>query len=140
MSQIIATSLRKPKERQRLQSCNASKSTFPFPLAVPPFPSYHSLRRQGRELGGWTPIKNITHPHVTEIAEFAVTEYNKQSKTTLKLLKVVKGETQVVAGVNYRLLLNATDGAATNPYQAVVWEKAWQHYMNLTSFIRLLGE
>ncbi|XWS15478.1 hypothetical protein CRYUN_Cryun34aG0004100 [Craigia yunnanensis] len=91
-------------------------------------------------LGGWTPIENITDPHVTEIAEFAVTEYNKQSKTTLKLLKVVKGETQVVAGLNYKLLLNATDGAATNLYQAVVWEKAWEHYMNLTSFLRLIGE
>ena len=96
-------------------------------------------------LGGWTPIENITERHVTEIAEFAVTEYNKQSKTPLKLLKVVEGEKQVVAGMNYRLLLNATDGAATdgaetNPYQAVVYERSWEHYMNLTSFKRLLLE
>ncbi|XWS19307.1 hypothetical protein CRYUN_Cryun31cG0004300 [Craigia yunnanensis] len=97
-------------------------------------PIIFSDARKDALLGGWTPIENIKDPHVSEIAEFAVAEYNKQSKTSLKLLKVVKGETQVVSGTNYRLVLKATDGAATKAYQAVVWEKTWQNFKNLTSF------
>ncbi|XVF26181.1 hypothetical protein REPUB_Repub13aG0277000 [Reevesia pubescens] len=97
-------------------------------------PIIFSDARKGDLLGGWTPIQNIKDPHVIEIAEFAVAEYNKRSKTSLKLLKVVEGETQVVSGTNYRLVLKATDGTATKAYQAVVWEKAWQNFRNLTSF------
>ena len=48
-------------------------------------------------VGAWQPIKNVTEPHVTEIGEFAVEEYNKESKSQLTFLSVVKGETQVVA-------------------------------------------
>ena len=85
-------------------------------------------------VGGWQPIKNVTEPHVTEIGEFAVEEYNKESKSQLKFLSVVKGETQVVAGTNYRLIVATKDGGLTKNYQAVVWEKTWEHFRNLTSF------
>ncbi|KAM4111860.1 hypothetical protein ACJW30_05G097300 [Castanea mollissima] len=84
--------------------------------------------------GGWQPIKNVTEPHVTEIGEFAVEEYNKESKSQLKFLSVVKGETQVVAGTNYRLIVATKVGGLTKNYQAVVWEKTWEHFRNLTSF------
>ncbi|KAK8517240.1 hypothetical protein V6N13_092523 [Hibiscus sabdariffa] len=84
--------------------------------------------------GGWTPMGNINDPHLMGIAEFAVGEYNKQSKASLKLVKVVKGETQVVSGTNYRLVLNANDGTAEKTYEAVVLEKAWQNFKSLTSF------
>jgi hypothetical protein len=84
--------------------------------------------------GVWEPIKNVNDPHVKEIGEFAVAEYDKSSKADLKFMSVVKGETQVVAGTNYRLVLEAKDGAATKHYEAVVWEKPWQNLRNLTSF------
>ncbi|KAJ4704048.1 Cysteine proteinase inhibitor [Melia azedarach] len=90
--------------------------------------------RTGALLGGWTPIKDLNDPHVKEIGQFAVAEYNKQSKADLKFQSVVKGESQVVAGINYRLILTAIDGTATNKYEAVVWEKSWEHFRNLTSF------
>ena len=94
--------------------------------------------RLGGIVGGWTPIKDIKNdPHVAEIAEYAVTEYDKRSGANLKLVKVVKGETQVVAGINYRLVLKAKDGSKTTDYEAVVWEKAWEHFRNLTSFTPL---
>ncbi|OIW13848.1 hypothetical protein TanjilG_31737 [Lupinus angustifolius] len=80
--------------------------------------------------GGWTPIKNINDPHVKEIADFAVTEHNKQSGEKLKLESVVKGESQVVSGTNYRLVLVAS----SKNYQAVVYEKPWLHFKKLTSF------
>ncbi|KAL5097491.1 hypothetical protein RYX36_001818 [Vicia faba] len=85
--------------------------------------------------GGWTPIKNINDPYVKEIAEFALTEHGKQSGEKLSLVKVVSGESQVVAGTNYRLVLAAKDGsAATKNYEAQVWDKPFAHFRNLTSF------
>ncbi|GAU29860.1 hypothetical protein TSUD_379500 [Trifolium subterraneum] len=85
-------------------------------------------------VGGWTPIRDTKDPHVAEIAEFAVTEYGKQSGAKLILVKVIKGETQVVSGTNYRLVLSAKDKSVAKNYEALVWEKPWLHFRNLTSF------
>ncbi|XP_014508270.1 cysteine proteinase inhibitor 1-like [Vigna radiata var. radiata] len=93
-----------------------------------------AVARKDNLSGGWSPIKNINDPHVKEIADYAVTEYDKRSGHELKLEKVLKGETQVVAGVNYRLILAASDGSSSNNYEAIVWEKTWQHFRNLSSF------
>ncbi|KAK7359870.1 hypothetical protein VNO77_01835 [Canavalia gladiata] len=84
--------------------------------------------------GGWTPIKDLKERRVVEIANYAVTEYDKRSGANLTLVKVVKGETQVVAGTNYRLVLKAKDGSTVLNYEAIVWEKPWVHFRNLTSF------
>ncbi|CAH8388718.1 unnamed protein product [Eruca vesicaria subsp. sativa] len=61
-------------------------------------------------VGGWSPISDVTDPLVVEIGVFAVSEYNKQSKSGLKFVTVVSGESQVVAGTNYRLLLTVDGG------------------------------
>lgn len=63
-----------------------------------------------------------------------MTEYNKQSKNELKFESVEKGETQVVSGINYRLILVVKDGTSTKKFEAVVWEKTWEHFKTLTSF------
>ncbi|XLT89895.1 hypothetical protein HN873_011570 [Arachis hypogaea] len=57
------------------------------------------LSGMAASLGGhWTALKDVNnYPHVTELTEFAVTEYNKQSEKNLKLVKLVKGDMQVVA-------------------------------------------
>ncbi|KAA8520188.1 hypothetical protein F0562_014444 [Nyssa sinensis] len=78
-------------------------------------------------VGGWSPIENPKDPQVREIGEFAVNEHNKQAKTDLKFDSVVRGETQVVAGTNYRLIIAAKEGGVLNNYQAVVWDKPWQN-------------
>ncbi|KAG0455195.1 hypothetical protein HPP92_024154 [Vanilla planifolia] len=86
-------------------------------------------------LGGWKPIKNLTDPYVQEIAHFAVAEHNKDGDPQLKLRRVVSGETQVVAGINYRLVIEAMAvGGSARKYEAVVWDKPWLHFRNLTSF------
>ncbi|KAG5116186.1 hypothetical protein GLYMA_15G115300v4 [Glycine max] len=90
--------------------------------------------RSESALGGWSPIKDVNDSHVAEIANYALSEYDKRSGAKLTLVKVVKGETQVVSGTNYRLVLKAKDGSATASYEAIVWEKPWLHFMNLTSF------
>ena len=116
------------------------KHCFYFLLTLTILPIYASTALGGKRggggvlVGGWQPIKNITEPHVKEIGEYAVEEYNKESKSQLKFVSVVKGETQVVAGTNYRLILATKNGALAKNYQAVVWEKVWEHFRNLTSF------
>ena len=83
--------------------------------------------------GGRTPI-DPTEKHVMEIGQFAVTEYNKRSKSALKFESVEKAWTQVVSGTNYRLILVVKDGPSTKKFEAVVWEKPWEHFKSLTSF------
>ncbi|WCJ34076.1 Cysteine proteinase inhibitor 1 [Euphorbia peplus] len=92
-----------------------------------------SMRGTGSMVGGWTPIKDLSDPNVKEIAQFAVSEYNRRSKGNLKLESVVKGETQVVSGANYKLVL-AVNGGGSKKYEAVVYDKPWAHVRNLTSF------
>ncbi|GMN36563.1 hypothetical protein TIFTF001_006112 [Ficus carica] len=93
-----------------------------------------AANRTGPLIGGWTTIKDLNAPHVKEIANFAVSLHNKQSKASLKLTRIVSGETQVVAGTNYLLILAVTNKKAAERYEAVVWEKEWEHFRNLTSF------
>ncbi len=56
--------------------------------------------------GGYGPCEDPQGPHVKEIAEWAVEKYNEQGHD-LTLIRVLKCESQVVAGVNYRLVLLA---------------------------------
>ncbi|KAL3627344.1 hypothetical protein CASFOL_028707 [Castilleja foliolosa] len=95
--------------------------------------------RGGALVGGWRPIENLKDPEVVDIAKFAVAEHNKQAKKSLSFVDVVKGETQVVSGTKYRLVVTARDGgaaAAVEPqnYSAIVWYKPWQHLKQLISF------
>ncbi|CAN6828649.1 hypothetical protein HID58_060358 [Brassica napus] len=91
-------------------------------------------------VGDWGPIKDLKDPHVIKIGQFAVNKYNIQSKSGLKFVNVVRGEFQVVSGVNYRFVVEADDGSNSTykMYEAVVWEQLWMKSMNLTSFTSLL--
>jgi cystatin-C len=96
-----------------------------------------SMAKNQAKPGGYTPIKDINDPHVIEIAKFAITEHNKRVKTELHFTKVISGESQVVAGINYRLTLSARYGSSSksDPYVAVVYDRPQQHLRNLTYFI-----
>ncbi|XP_060184743.1 cysteine proteinase inhibitor 1-like [Lycium barbarum] len=85
--------------------------------------------------GGWEPITNITDPKVVGIGKFAVDEHNKEAKTKLDFQKLLKGESQVVAGTNYRLVITAKNGDSLHNYLAEVWDKPWEKFRNLTSFV-----
>ncbi|CAH2052749.1 unnamed protein product [Thlaspi arvense] len=89
-------------------------------------------------VGGWIPITNIKDPHVLQNGEFAVSEYNKQTKSGLKFNSVVSGESQVVSGLNYRLVVVADESGRSKNYKAIVWEELWQKSKNLTSFTPFL--
>ncbi|KAK2967492.1 hypothetical protein RJ640_010133 [Escallonia rubra] len=93
--------------------------------------------RKEARVGGWEPIKDPKDPKVQEIGEFAVSEHNKEASASLKYESVVKGETQVVSGTNYRLHIAAQDGGVSGNYEAVVWDKPWEKFRQLTSFKRV---
>lgn len=86
-------------------------------------------------VGGWKPIANPKAPAVVAIAKFAVAEHNKEKKTSLVFVSVVKGETQVVAGTNYRLVITAKDGHVVRTYTAVVFAGLGKQPLRLTSFV-----
>ncbi|KAL3845466.1 hypothetical protein ACJIZ3_002869 [Penstemon smallii] len=85
-------------------------------------------------VGHWRPIENPNDPGVVEIAKFAVAEHNKEAHAALGFVSVVKGETQVVAGTKYRLVISAKDGSATKNYDALVWDKPWEKFRKLVFF------
>jgi hypothetical protein len=59
---------------------------------------------------------------VAAAAAFAVRERGRRTGRRLTLLAVRRAETQVVAGLNYRLLLSVREGRATRDVTAVVHE------------------
>ncbi|KAK2425650.1 cysteine proteinase inhibitor [Trifolium repens] len=79
-------------------------------------------------------------PHVIDIANFAVAEFNKRiTILKLKLVKVINAESQVLGGgeINYNLTISASQRYIHNSeanYEAIVLEKPSEHFRNLTSF------
>ncbi|KAK9134571.1 hypothetical protein Syun_013901 [Stephania yunnanensis] len=87
--------------------------------------------------GGWVPI-DVHSPHSIELARFAVNEHNKEAHTHLKFERLVKGESQIVDGVNYRLTISATNGGLIQTYEALVYE-GLDHKKVLKSFKVILA-
>lgn len=82
-------------------------------------------------IGDQSPIND---PQIIDIANFAITEYNKLTGLKLKLKNVIKSEVQIISGKNYYLIFSAGDSSGYNVYQAVVYESL-QHSKKLTSFV-----
>lgn len=83
--------------------------------------------------GVWKPI-NATDPTVIEIGKFAVDEHDKDAHVSLKFEKVVGGESQVVAGMQYKITIMADNGVEVNNYVALVWDKPRQKFRQLVYF------
>jgi hypothetical protein len=85
--------------------------------------------------GGLRPLKNIDHPRIKELGEWAVAEHVKRANDGLKFGRVVSGEDQIVAGMNYFLLIQAINGDGENGiYKARVYEQSWTNTRELVSF------
>ncbi|KAM3283477.1 hypothetical protein P3S67_027122 [Capsicum chacoense] len=95
---------------------------------------FHFSTALGGGVGGWTPINDLNALDVVAIGQFAVNEHNKEAGTKLEYQSIAKGESQVVAGTNYRLVINAKDGNYVRKYLAIVWDKPWEKVKKLTSF------
>ncbi|CAM9003456.1 unnamed protein product [Rhodiola kirilowii] len=85
-------------------------------------------------LGGWRPIKDVNDPTIQDLAKFALTEQNRLRGARLQFGRVIKGEQQVVAGMNYRLILAANSDGKPGKYEAVLYVRPWEKFRKLTSF------
>lgn len=82
-------------------------------------------------------IANVSDPEVQEIAKFAITEHNREIHEALVYDRVISGKTQVVAGINYKLLIRARTGHGRSTYQAIVWDQPWTKVRVLSQFIEV---
>lgn len=71
--------------------------------------------------GGYSPAE--IDSEVRRVAEFAVKAQAKATGKPLHLVKILKVESQVVAGLNYRLEIEVADGSEHLNAHAVVWRK-----------------
>ncbi|KAF5750053.1 hypothetical protein HS088_TW03G00383 [Tripterygium wilfordii] len=122
-----------PQSSTEEKQMNSQMNLLVFTLAIVLAAAISEGQNAG---GGWSPIRNLTYPHVKDIVVLTLSEHNKAAKTTLKLKSILKGEEQVVSGMNYKLVLCATEGTATGNYLAVVYDITWESYRSLTEFSR----
>lgn len=62
-------------------------------------------------------------PEAREVATFAVTTEAKATGKSLQLVKVVRVEKQVVAGINYRLQITVKEEGQLTPVEVIVWRR-----------------
>ncbi|XP_048435372.1 cysteine proteinase inhibitor 1-like [Pyrus x bretschneideri] len=68
-------------------------------------PKYPPLR------GGYFPYDNLNDPRLREIAEFAISKYNKIHDQKLLLQKLVHGQFQIAEGTNYKLVITVLNSS-----------------------------
>ncbi|RXH76129.1 hypothetical protein DVH24_019017 [Malus domestica] len=93
--------------------------------------------------GGYFPFDNLNDPHLREIAEFAISKYNKIHDQKLVLQKLVHGQFQIVEGTNYKLVISVIHSSKvfSGPinYEIIVFENLWRTIKELKSFVRDLS-
>ncbi|KAF7050086.1 hypothetical protein CFC21_058499 [Triticum aestivum] len=91
--------------------------------------------------GGWEHIRNINDPKIQGLGNWAVAEHMKQAGGRFRFSKVVLGTVQVVSGFNYRLLVEALNGAGKkDAYKVEVYEEAADKGRKLVSFTPVAQE
>ena len=76
----------------------------------------------------------VADPEVVAAAMFAVTAHAEKSKKTITLTKVVSAQQQVVAGMNYKLVLAVDVDGQPKEVEAAVY-KDLKRTMQLTSWV-----
>ncbi|KAA0040710.1 cysteine proteinase inhibitor 5-like [Cucumis melo var. makuwa] len=89
-------------------------------------------------LGGYVPCQESQSEHAKKLCQWAVAEHNKQGHH-LTFVSLLKCESQVVDGTNWRLVMKCKDeNNYEGNYEAVVWEKILEGFLQLISFFPLL--
>uniref|UniRef100_A0ACD5YUW1 Uncharacterized protein n=1 Tax=Avena sativa TaxID=4498 RepID=A0ACD5YUW1_AVESA len=85
---------------------------------------------------GWEPIPYINDQHIQELGGWAVSEFLKHSNCLIKFSKVVSGKEQIVSGMNYALVIDASDvgSGKLGRYNAEVYEQEWTKTRKLIFF------
>uniref|UniRef100_A0A7N0UPN0 Cystatin domain-containing protein n=2 Tax=Kalanchoe fedtschenkoi TaxID=63787 RepID=A0A7N0UPN0_KALFE len=85
-------------------------------------PSFTTAETPPTTPGGFVPIPDVNATEIVSLANFAVGEHKRLSSEDLTLLRVVQGWSQVVAGLKYKLFLEASEGKY-KLYEAVILVK-----------------
>ena len=92
-----------------------------------------SLKRMdGRMVGGYSSAET-SDAGVKSAAQFAVGEQSTKTGRSLELIRIVRAERQVVAGLNYRICLEVTEAGARQQVLAIVYRNPAQQ-LSLTSW------
>ncbi len=84
-------------------------------------------------LGGYIAVDTF-QPEVVGAAHFAVFTLNQEATSPVyKLETIISAESQIVAGVNYRLTLLLSSQAGEQIKEVVVFHQAWTHTWQLLS-------
>ena len=89
-------------------------------------------------VGGYAKI-GVLDKQVVEAATFAVKDQAKKEGAQIELVKIVDAKRQVVAGMNYQLLLEVNSQGVTSKVHASVWKKLDQS-LDLTEWQPLKGK
>ncbi|XP_051220168.1 cysteine proteinase inhibitor 8-like [Lolium perenne] len=85
--------------------------------------------------GGWELIPNVNDQHIQDLGRWAVLEFLKHANCMLKFNKVVSGKEQVVSGMKYELIIDASDASGKlGTYKAEVYEQERTKTRKLVSF------
>jgi len=94
--------------------------------------SYSLNRMDGHMVGGYSSAET-SDAGVKNAAEFAVSEQSTKIGRSLELIRIVRAERQVVAGLNYRLCLEVAEAGARQQALAIVYRNPAQQ-LSLTSW------
>ena len=70
--------------------------------------------------GGYNPA-SVTDRSIKDAAAFAIKAHNKKSKKKVKLISIVKAQTQVVAGYNFNICLKVREGRTVRRVEVLVY-------------------
>lgn len=86
----------------------------------------------GQRAGGYKEIPS-DNPEAVAAANFAVNEQGQKQGSSYSLVSIERAESQVVAGVNYRMCLKVEAGDETQEVKVVVYRNLKKEY-SLTSW------
>ncbi|XP_071709202.1 cysteine proteinase inhibitor A-like [Rutidosis leptorrhynchoides] len=95
---------------------------------------FGSAENGQKTVGNWLEIVSPDDPVVIEVAKFALEEHNNDTNSSLKFERVVKGENQIVGGINWRLTIEVEDDNSIKNCEALVYEQPWEDVRQLSSF------
>ncbi|KAG8062931.1 hypothetical protein GUJ93_ZPchr0003g16561 [Zizania palustris] len=94
-----------------------------------------AVRPQQLVVGGWKKI-NVGSARIQELGSWAVAQHVSMAHDGLKFAKVTGGDEQVVAGMNYRLIILAIDdNGEIGTYGASIHVDALTQARKLISFV-----
>jgi hypothetical protein len=93
-------------------------------------------KRERRQIPGGYVIRDVNDPDVNEMAAFASSILTANSHPHLALIKILKAESQVVAGMNYKMALLLFASGPHSRYwllcDVIVFDQPWTNTRKLT--------